>query len=113
MSTKKPSNQAEQDQQFELLTKLNQRINKLNEKLSAVQERVSVGVREAQDDYRNIRAQFENIGHESKLLRQSLPIDEELKFYLLFLEINFNYNLLKNKIELTHYLIMIFQSLLK
>ena len=112
MKSEKINFQNDSSKQLELLTNVNQEINELNQKLSSIQERISVGVKEATHDYEELCEAFKSVGKQLQMCRDALPPDE-LRFYLFFLEINSNFHILQNKIEITHYLIMIFENLLK
>ena len=96
----------------EKLAEFNHQIQNIDQRLSEVQERISVGVKEAHADYEQLCVEFTNLNQTLQNYRQNTH-SQDLEFYLMFLEINTYFIGVKNKIEITHYLIMLFQNILK
>ncbi|WP_338965688.1 hypothetical protein [Spiroplasma endosymbiont of Sarcophaga carnaria] len=83
-------------------------VQDVNLDLSELQERASLNNSTVVDDYENITGQIKNIEKEICELEYKFDITE-ISLYLIFLDLKLSFNILKNKLEVTKYLIKLFK----
>ncbi|MBH8622535.1 MULTISPECIES: hypothetical protein [Spiroplasma] len=83
-------------------------VQDVNLDLSELQERASLNNSTVVDDYENITDQIKNIEKEICELEYKFDITE-ISLYLIFLDLKLSFNILKNKLEVTKYLIKLFK----
>lgn len=83
-------------------------VQDVNLDLSELQERASLNNSTVVDDYENITDQIKNIEKEICELEYKFDITE-ISLYLIFLDLKLSFNILKNKLEATKYLIKLFK----
>ncbi|PQP79611.1 hypothetical protein C6B38_00655 [Spiroplasma sp. ChiS] len=82
-------------------------IQAINLDLSELQERASLKTNAVLDEYDTIAEQIGNIAKEINDLEYKFDITE-ISLYLIFLDLKLSFNILKNKLEVTKYLIQLF-----
>ncbi|QED24350.1 hypothetical protein [Spiroplasma citri] len=82
-------------------------IQAINLDISELQERASLKTNAVLDYYDTIAEQIANIAKEINDLKYKFDITE-ISLYLIFLDLKLSFNILKNKLEVTKYLIQLF-----
>ncbi|WP_348736686.1 hypothetical protein [Spiroplasma endosymbiont of Ammophila pubescens] len=90
------------------LNELMSTIQAINLDLTELQERASLQTNAVFDEYDTIGEQIANIAKEINDLEYKFDITE-ISLYLIFLDLKLSFNILKNKLEVTKYLIQLFQ----
>ncbi|AXF95530.1 hypothetical protein [Spiroplasma phoeniceum] len=90
------------------LNELMSTIQAINLDLTELQERASLQKNAVLDEYDTIGEQIANIAKEINDLEYKFDITE-FSLYLIFLDLKLSFNILKNKLEVTKYLIQLFK----